>query len=158
MGFWLISRFVTPGISARHYVFDFFGAIRSMVYQLLNQTNIAKISVTLFGLVFVTIGLVCLYKLLRPVKFDSFSRSFAKGYPVFRRSLVSFDDIQAIQILSEHCRGTKSNSFTSYELNLVLKNKSRVTVVDHSDVSEIRKGGEALSKMLSVPVWDITKN
>ena len=161
-GLWLIARFVTPGISAEYYFLNFFGVIRAVYDRLAHQVDIAKISVTLFGLVFMTMGLVSLYKLLRPVRFDRFSRTFAKGYSFVRETSVSFNDIEAIQILSEHCRGAKnnsnnSNSFTSYELNLVLKNKSRLTVVDHADVSEIRRNADVLSNMLSVPVWDITK-
>ncbi len=157
IGFWLIARFVMPGISARHYFYDPLGVIRALYYQLQDQMSVGKISVTLFGLVFVVIGLVGLYKLFRPVKFDGFKRTFSKGYPFLRRKLVSFDEIKAIQILSENCKDTKNNSFISYELNLVLKNKSRITVVDHSDVSEIRRSGDELSKMMFVPVWDITR-
>ena len=156
-GLWLIARFVTPGISAGYYFLNFFSVVRAVYAQLVHQVDIAKMSVTLFGLVFVTMGLVGLYKLLRPVRFDCFSRTFAKGYPFVRETSVPFSDIEAIQILAEHVRGTKNNSFTSYEFNLVLKNKSRLTVVDHSDVSEIRKNAELLAKMLTIPVWDITK-
>ena len=157
IGFWLIARFVMPGISAQHYFYDPFGVIRALYYQLQHQISIGKISVTLFGLVFVVIGLISLYKLFRPVKFDGFKKTFSKGYPFFHRTLVAFDEIKAIQILSENCKDTKNNSFISYELNLVLKNKSRITVIDHSDVSEIRRNGNELSKMMFVPVWDITR-
>lgn len=157
LGLWLIARFVTPGVSARYYVLHFFSFVRVVYDQLVHSMDVAKISVTLFGLVFVVIGLVGLYKLLRPVRFDHFSRTFTKGYPLTRQTSVPFSDIEAIQIVSERCRGDENHSFTSYELNLVLKDSSRVTVVDHADVAEIRSNADVLSSMLSVPVWDITK-
>ena len=156
-GLWLIARFVTPGISARYYVLHFFSFVRVVYDQLVHSMDVAKISVTLFGLVFVAIGLFGLYKLLRPVRFDHFSRTFTKGYSLIRQTSVQFSDIEAIQIVSERCRGDENHSFTSYELNLVLKDSSRVTVVDHADVAEIRSNADVLSSMLSVPVWDITK-
>lgn len=157
IGFWLITISVTLNIPTIHNFSELFSVGYFVYYQVQNQISIEMILGVLFGLVFLILGLLCIYKLLRPVKFDRYERSFSRGYPFFRKTIVPFNDIKAIQIISEYCKGSNSSSYRSYELNLILNNKSRVTVVDHSDIYEIRRNGEEISKMLSVPVWDMTK-
>ena len=41
-------------------------------------------------------------------------------------------------------------------LNLILKDKSRIHVIDHSNQASIRNDAELLSRFLKIPVWDIT--
>jgi hypothetical protein len=157
IGLWIIFAFSNPGVPLKAYFLDFFNVVHAWYFRLFHQIRIERILTALFGLIFVMIGSVGLYKLFRPVKFESDQRTFSRGYSFFRPTVVPFNDIKAIQILSEYCKGDKNRSYRSYEVNLVLHNKSRVTVVDHSDLSEIRRNGDALSKMLSAPLWDISK-
>lgn len=64
-----------------------------------------------------------------------------------------FSNIHAIQIISERVK-TKNNSFYSYELNLVCKDTSRITIVDHHKHDIIQDHAKRLASFLNVPVWD----
>ena len=55
-----------------------------------------------------------------------------------------------------HISGSKS-SYTSYELNLVLDDGSRINVVDHGNLDRLRGDATTLSRFLSKPVWDATR-
>ena len=66
-------------------------------------------------------------------------------------------DVHALQLLDEQVTSTDSDNraseYISYELNLVLKNGKRVSVMDHGDEKEIKRSAKQLSEFLSVPVW-----
>lgn len=60
-------------------------------------------------------------------------------------------DIHAIQILRERVNDNgSSSSFTSYELNLILKSGERVNLMDQSGVEHAAR---TLAAALNVPVW-----
>ena len=61
-------------------------------------------------------------------------------------------EIYAIQLLSEHVQSSK-NSYTSYELNLVFKDGSRMNVMDHGNARDIEAAAKKLADMLKVPIW-----
>ncbi len=63
------------------------------------------------------------------------------------------DDIEGLQLLSEHVRGSES-SYYSYELNLVLKDGRRLHVVDHGKADRLAQDAQRLAYFLGVPVWD----
>ena len=69
--------------------------------------------------------------------------------------LGKLEEIYAIQLLKEYCRGDKS-SYYSYELNLVLEDASRINVVDHGKLNLIRSDAEKLAAFLDIPLWDAT--
>jgi hypothetical protein len=69
------------------------------------------------------------------------------------KDMCKLEDVHAIQLLREYCRGNKS-SYYSYELNLVLHDGRRVNVVDHGKHSQILDEARMLSECLEVPVWD----
>lgn len=71
------------------------------------------------------------------------------------KTLIPFSQIHALQIVSEFISG-KYNNYKSYELNLVLKDATRVNIVDHKDIEQIRIDAQKTSIFLGVPVWDIT--
>jgi hypothetical protein len=64
-------------------------------------------------------------------------------------------DIHAIQLISKsvHDSGDKQ-SYRSHEINLVLKDSSRINVVDHSKMKIIYENAVRLSRFLEIPVWD----
>ncbi len=113
-----------------------------------------------FGLVFASVGGGLLYYGSAPVVFDKKACYFWKGRKspreVFNKSsikhLAKLEDVHAIQLISEYVRGNKS-SYHSYELNLVLKDASRINVIDHGNKKSIRENAETLS-FLNKPVWD----
>ena len=61
--------------------------------------------------------------------------------------------IYAIQIIKEKVRNDKQN-FISYELNLVCKDLSRLNVMDHAIIDQMRIEAKTLSEFLDVPLWD----
>lgn len=63
-------------------------------------------------------------------------------------------EIHALQILSEVVRHTKQGSFTSWELNLVLTDGTRLDVVDHGSESDLVADARTLATFLSVPIWN----
>ncbi len=98
-----------------------------------------------------------------PIVFDKYKSSFWKGRKspdeVSERKEIKYftelANIHALQIISEYCSGNKS-SYYSYELNLVLKNGSRINVVDHGNLTKLREDAQTLSAFLGKPVWDAT--
>jgi hypothetical protein len=106
----------------------------------------------LFGLVFLLMGLSILFYSLRPIVFNKTNRRYSKGY--WSKKAVSFNDIHAIQIITN--AGNGPDSPTIYELNLALRNKNRIHVFGHPNQKAIIKDAAELSQILFVPVWDIT--
>jgi hypothetical protein len=115
----------------------------------------------LIGLVFEVSGGCMFYFGTAPIVFDKYKGSFWKGRKApdevsDRKEIKYFaelEDIHALQLISEFCRGNKS-SYYSYELNLVLKNGSRINVVDHGNPAKLREDAHVLSAFLGKPVWD----
>ena len=115
----------------------------------------------LIGLVFAVVGGCMFYFGTAPIVFDKYKGSFWKGRKVPDETyngnnlkyFASLADIHALQLLSEYCRGNKS-SYYSYELNLVLKNGSRMNVIDHGNPAKLREDAQTLSVFLGKPVWD----
>lgn len=113
------------------------------------------------GVVFTITGGAMLYYAASPRVFDKRRGVFWRGrstpYGALTRGgnkdSADFEDIHALQIVSEHIRSDKS-SYYSYELNLVLRNGSRINVVDHGDVDALREDARTLSDFLGKPVWD----
>jgi hypothetical protein len=115
----------------------------------------------LIGLVFVAAGGCMFYFGTSPIVFDKYKGSFWKGRKapdeVSDKQEIKYfahlGEIYAIQLLSEYCSGSRS-SYTSYELNLVLTNGSRINVVDHGNSMKLREDAQILSGFLGRPVWD----
>jgi hypothetical protein len=123
--------------------------------------NLDTLVPLLAGIGFSAVGAVLLYFGTAPVVFDK-SRGFfwkgrkARGGVYHSDSLKHFaglEDIHALQLISEYCRGRKS-SYYSYELNLVLRDSRRINVMDHGDCEKLRKDARTLSQFLEKPVWD----
>lgn len=118
----------------------------------------------LFGGVFSIAGAALYYSYAKPVVFDKTNGFFWKGWKAPETTAIENPDkhsarlsnIHALQIISEYVRGDKK-SYYSYELNLVLKDGSRLNVIDHGDVHKIREDAVVLSQFLGKPVWDATR-
>jgi hypothetical protein len=78
-------------------------------------------------------------------------------------------DIHALQIVSERVVQQKERKgllggyqkpppdmFMSYELNLVLEDGTRVSVLDHGDLDGLRSDAGEVSSFIGVPLWDST--
>lgn len=113
------------------------------------------------GLIFTLGGAFLYYTFGKPVVFDKRSGYFWKCWKAPDQAFdlnamddyTKLSDIHALQLISEHVRGSKS-SYHSYELNLVLKNGNRLNVVDHGSAEKLRVDAETLAGFLDRPVWD----
>jgi hypothetical protein len=71
-----------------------------------------------------------------------------------RGRVLAFDDVLALQLLSEHLRDSDGDTFTSVELNLVMKDSSRLNLVDHGDRRRVREDAARLAFATGWKVWD----
>jgi hypothetical protein len=71
------------------------------------------------------------------------------------KTIIPFSEIHALQIISEFISG-KFDNYSSYELNIILKDATRINIIDHNDIEQIRLDAQKISIFLGVPVWDIT--
>jgi hypothetical protein len=117
----------------------------------------------LLGAVFAAIGTGMLRASTKPIVFDRRKGYFWKGRqapdevlnPETLKHIARIEDVHALQLVSEYCRGNKS-SYYSYELNLVHKDATRTNVVDHGNVRKLREDAATLAQFLNKPVWDAT--
>lgn len=71
------------------------------------------------------------------------------------KNITSLNNIYAVQLLSEFVYWNMG-SYYSYELNLVLKDKSRINLIDHWNLNIIKSNAKTIWNYLWVPVWDWT--
>lgn len=69
-----------------------------------------------------------------------------------KKSQGLLSEIHAIQLISERVHSSKNN-YTSYELNLVLKDASRVNVLDHGKGKDVETDARRIAQFLNVPIW-----
>ena len=111
--------------------------------------------------IFIGTAVFMAYKILRPQGFNKqlgyHYKSFKK--PTSQREVpesnkwTKLDQIEAIQIIKERVR-TKNSSYSSYELNLVLKDASRINVIDHSKYKQIQEDARVIADFIGIPYWD----
>jgi hypothetical protein len=79
-----------------------------------------------------------------------------KGNPNFNsmddKNLVKLREIVGIQLIQEFVSGDK-NRYYSYEINLVLKDNSRLNVIDHGAKNSIIRDSQQLADFLQKPLW-----
>lgn len=101
------------------------------------------------------------YRHFKTIRFDFANGVYWKGYrspvnadnPEQLKNWAHLQDIGGLQIIRERVRANKSR-YTSYELNLVLKNGDRLNVVDHGSLARLRDDAQQLAQRLQVPLWD----
>lgn len=127
------------------------------------QTGPFLILPTVIGGIFVFAGGAMWYHGAAPIVFDKQRGEYWKGRVAPEEAAnrqqikerVTLERIHALQLIREHVRGNKS-SYYSYELNLVLDDATRLNVVDHGKLEDLRVDAEALSRFLDKPLWDAT--
>lgn len=119
----------------------------------------------LLGVVFVWLGRVMWRQLCVPRAFSKQHGVFWKGTELplavgtrqVSEDCVPLEDIHAVQLLREWIVG-KQRRFNSYELNLVLRDGTRINVVDHGNIRRLRRDAQELAEFLGgVPVWDASR-
>jgi hypothetical protein len=134
---------------------------REMIYEFADIYQSDFIFILLFGLIFSAVGGWLFYSFAMPVIFDKTMGLYWKGWKPPKRYLAKLEegisskigDIHALQIIPELVR-SDNKSYVSYELNLVLKDGSRMNVVDHGNPLKLREDANLLAEFLDVPVWD----
>lgn len=119
------------------------------------------IMLTGIGLIFMGVGGFLIYIYAKPIVFDKLNGYYWKGWSEpsltagrqSAKNCTRLRNIHAIQLLSEYIQSDK-NSYYSYEINLVLKDGSRLNVIDHGNVDEVQRDAKILSDFLDKPVWD----
>jgi len=149
-------------------------ALAFAVWALLNERGyfVGTMISLAVGCLFVVGGATVCCLATRRIAFDQGAGCFWKGgsTPISpagiqsRTSAAPLAEIHAVQLLSEFIEGSRSSShdagstssYHSYEINLVLKDGSRINVVDHGDLARIRQDAGQLARFLDVPIWDVT--
>ena len=137
----------------------------------------------LAGLVFVLMGGWLIHIGFIPIVIDKEEKAIWKGRKspreVFNvselKDYTEIKNIHALQLISElcnsgetttiYCGGTTRGSdnsgignrkppFISYELNLVLKDGTRINLVDHGNQEELIADAQTLAEFLGVPLWN----
>ena len=137
------------------------GIAFSVEGKILEEFSLEAIMPVLFSLIFVAAGWLMYYFGTAPIVFDKQVGYFWKGRTSPQDSpeqgsikkLARLEDIHALQLISEYVSGNKS-SYYSYEINLVLNDGKRMTVIDHGNLKWIRDDANKLSQFLGKPVWD----
>ena len=121
----------------------------------------------------IPIGLVALFIYRYYVLFNEVNEFNFKGRFYYRglktkrgladeNNYASFDDILAVQLMGEYVdtRGefesidTKKRgaTFTSYEINLILKDGVRMNVVDYGSLNKVKLEAEIIARHLDIPL------
>jgi hypothetical protein len=125
-------------------------------YLLLDGEAAAGAFVMLWGLGFGLAG-VALLRGSDRMSFDRLSGAYFSGSdydssrPLERSTQGRLADIHALQLLDERVIGRLH--YTSYELNLVLHDGTRVNVMDHGKGPAVEDAARQLGQFLGVPVW-----
>jgi hypothetical protein len=121
----------------------------------------------LFGVLFFGIGVLMMYFGSIPFVFDKREGYLWKGRKKPEsdpgekhspRKIALIEEVHAIQLLHEFVkRKTRSwgpRYVDTYEMNIVIGDGSRVTVVRHCDKASMLKDAEKLSIFLGKPIWN----
>lgn len=147
------SLFIIPG---------FLALVVGIPYNLLKGEIMLAAFLVVWGGMFFGIGMLFLLDEAK-VTFDKaagtycISTSFKKNKSPSRQASGKLADIYALQLISEKISSSSNNggsrTYTSYELNLVLKSGERKNVMDHGDLAGIENSAKKLAEYLNVPIW-----
>lgn len=159
---------ITGGAKSFSFIFMFVGVALLIAAPFIItgpnfDSTVGKIILPGIGLVFAVVGVLLFRWMGQPIVFDQAAGYFwvGRGRPGDRfsmsklKSLTPLSEIYAIQLVTEICH-SKDSTYRSHELNLVLHDGSRVTVVDHGSAERLRTDAESLGGFLGMPVWDAT--
>jgi hypothetical protein len=124
--------------------------------------NLMTVPPIVVGFILIIIAGVMWYLSTSPIIFDKTKGYFWKGrndpLEISENSdpnrFANLRDIHALQLISETCWRNEDRTYRSHELNLVLKDSTRINVVDHGAKENIRECAHRLSQFLEKPVWD----
>ena len=155
-----------------YFSFLYFGIIMSIDFYLsdilTNKLSFNKNTIMTLFVIFIFIGIssILYYFGTKPIIFDKSKGFFWKGWKEPDKTqdrknlkhLTKLEQIHALQIISEYIRGEKTPSFSSYELNIILKDGKRINIIDHGNLNALRNDAITLSNFLNIPIWDAIKS
>lgn len=112
---------------------------------------------TIAGILFFIVGGFLAKSAFQTIVFDRTTGTFSKGKVVAgnAKNQCQLSEIHALQLVSERIRG-ENNTYTSYELNLVLQDGRRINVMDHGGRKRFLTDTKQLAEFLNVPIWDVS--
>lgn len=161
----LVMKFL-PTNGARLFFAAFIAVSVSILYLFMIEIQPVKPLVLLIPVFFIGIGLYGLIFILIPAVFDKTNGEYYKGRKKpsgndIRQEIkdfVNLNNVHALQLLKRFNNTTDSdgmsNSYYSFELNLVLHDGKRINVVSHGNLLRMRADAQTLSDFLNVPLWD----
>lgn len=106
----------------------------------------------LIGLPFCGVAVFNFFKCKKRAIFDKATGYFyQEGTKEKRR--IRLDRIVALQLIEAYIADT-DGSYYCYQLNLVLKNRSRVMVVTHGGYDDMHNDAYTISRFLDKPIWE----
>tara|TARA_Y100000589_G_scaffold286795_1_gene287135 strand:- start:274 stop:849 length:576 start_codon:yes stop_codon:yes gene_type:complete len=70
-----------------------------------------------------------------------------------KKNCTKLSNISGIQVLREYVVRQKSTNYSSFEINLVLKDGNRLNVIDHGDEYNVIQDAKKLANFLNLPIW-----
>ncbi len=120
-----------------------------------NKDESLKLPLLLFSCVFILWWLLVLLKDLRVWYTLDLNQKII--YKSLWWKKTNLNQVCAIQILWEDCIIRKKDDFdktyTSYEINLIFKNNSRINLMDYGNKKSIYENAQILSALLNIPIW-----
>ncbi len=136
------------------------GVMIAGLYVLFTTSEMSSLFLVLFGLIFFSVAVVMYLTMGKPIYLDRSIGMMYKGNNPPKLSgmqdendNVYLNNIHAVQIIKEYVRSNKS-SYYSYEINLVMKDATRVNVIDFGNYKQIKKDAKIISQFLVKPLWD----
>jgi hypothetical protein len=138
------------------------GFSASPILQGTFSLNLRTIPPIVMGFILLIIAGVIWHMFTTPIVFDRKKGYFWKGRntPLGKpgkspkNTSTLLNNIHALQLISETCWRSNDRPYQSHELNLILKDGSRINVIDHGHKENIRESARRLSQFLGIPVWD----
>lgn len=132
-----------------------------IVYSLKGELDTTA---TVIGIVIFVVALIFFLRTVSTLVFDKSMGYFYMGDKSSVEKLENHGktycrivEIQALQLLKKKCY-SNNTSYSSYELNLVLQNGSRINVVDHGDKKVIDRDIKKLATFLNVEIYRYDDN
>ena len=154
-GLTILAGLITMGLSI-------FGSLLGMSHSENPLYGIA------FGLLFVGVGVYLYIKGAPTINLDRKLKALWKGRveasAVINKSSIDgytpLNKLHAVQVIEESVSGSgdedngRSNSYDSYEVNLVMSDGKRVNILDHGNKKAIDEDSKTIASLFKVPLWD----
>ena len=114
----------------------------------------------LFAVLVAAAGAFLLVRRTKHIVFDLGRGVFWKGNSDAdagsKEAFCRFKDIHALQLISvKNCASSGSGAYFSFELNLVLSNGKRISVINHGDRDRLSRHSTVIGQRLGKPVWNV---